>query len=1691
MVELVGLSGNRALFRKEERGVIVDVLSNAVLSLGDFEEISFGIRWEDLTDRPLGVAPELANSALTDLDISVLSSSDRLYTIPEGVVAEAKRGLKWRKEEKRGGTSVGLSTARTLSTGGQIGIKKVRHIAKYFPRHEVDKKGRGYKPGEDGYPSNGRIAWALWGGDAAKKWASAIVEREDNKKSKTAGGFLPEPRIDLNSFTENAEFYIRVRLDGSGIDRLYRIQPDGACHVWDDGCWDDMGNVSHDFMTFDRALDDPYDTCKKLHIPVDVKTAIAVSAIFDSKPFTVIEIKNIEPEETSLFEKSMAELDWEVFDQLSDDQLEQDDTWDDGTWDDGLFASAHEFADKEDATPGVYTSEERSEKASAQVRDKMGRFAKAGGRVVIGGNSDYRGTITGTNGENQTVSVRLDNGNTVEVAGNLVEEESGFQPVATTNFPTTNLDFSGILGEPRVPIDQPMATLPGRLPPLTAPDVNLLMNDWSAWVSGQRLAPEYEGTPPPPFIPSAVPDINTAMGKYYQGAFNPDGTTKPGWNPAIAQNVYNEPLLRDWLDQKYANSSGQVGYHNRGWYTPPKYPGPVPKDPKMSRDQVYSPSNINYWNDRFNPVNFSITAAAAGGLTPETSDVPVMYLAIVAPDDPQAVMELVALVPSSKESTEPISFKRDPGKWVREPQLVNDLKSATPPPVVVLSNEMLSEVVEQIDSVQASARLPYVVAMTDNAIVRALVAAGGLDRNRGNAEELRRYWTFGRGALKIRWNTPGDWTRCYRNLAKYMGPRAKGYCALRHKEMTGVWPGSKYNVGKKKKKAIRSSADIETLKTEEQIISDFTLRARAEAARSRMAGRDGVSPSLHGPAFVIPLVIPEEVETGDGRIFKKGSITLRNLPLPLLWQIKTGQGHDGSVVVGQITYMERTKEGIGNAYGVFDTGAYGREAERLVRHGFVRGVSADMDKFETEDEEATEKSETENPSKINITSARVMAVTIVPKPAFQECFIQIVDGTESDQQEDVMTPDGIYIDEMDPLSASSLVACGVVAGAIPLEPPAEWFKKPKLDGPTPLTIDDDGRVFGHIAAWHVDHIGMAFGTRPPRSRSNYAYFHTGALRTAEGENVPVGQLTLAGGHAGLEASADEAVRHYDDTASAFADVHAGEDAFGIWVAGALRPGTTPEQVRAARASAPSGDWRPINGRLELVAVCQVNVPGFPIARARVASGQVMALVAAGANVLAQMKHDPLAELNKKVDAVLAQQNEPFVLKASEVSSKFKEMTANIYAEKAAELSAKVKKTKEEEEEDWLYMIEMMDDNPEMEMSVVPRRIRERLAREGKAMPDGSFPIRNVADLKRAIYAYGRARPGSKGAVRKHIMRQARGLKKTNMIPEKWLKQYNDHGEEFSIQERALAAAAEMEFKQFTEEERQKLAKKGQALPDGSYPIRNESDLKNAIQAYGRSKPSDRAKVRAHIRKRAKALGKADLIPENWKVASTIDEIADDLKVRAGLAAEFAEIEAVFADIKINKTADDLPESSSVGILPSRDEDGRIKYTPQTQPRDAQGKFRRVLARIKADLGASGLNDVIEKVEEAENLAFGGDYAKASEAAARLIDILERLDTKALNPEALENIKNSTAELGEVIANLPFAFGEEAQKIRFSDVPQALQDLMKEMISRVEEKIGQEDADIATQGLKAFMSGSDLYNQSEISSEMSKLLRLLT
>lgn len=110
------------------------------------------------------------------------------FNPPKGVRGEAEKGLAWRREFGRGGTAIGIARARDLAGGKNISPETARRMKAYFDRHEVDKQGEGWSPGESGFPSNGRIAWALWGGDPGRTWANQLVRRmnaEDEDRSNT------------------------------------------------------------------------------------------------------------------------------------------------------------------------------------------------------------------------------------------------------------------------------------------------------------------------------------------------------------------------------------------------------------------------------------------------------------------------------------------------------------------------------------------------------------------------------------------------------------------------------------------------------------------------------------------------------------------------------------------------------------------------------------------------------------------------------------------------------------------------------------------------------------------------------------------------------------------------------------------------------------------------------------------------------------------------------------------------------------------------------------------------------------------------------------------------------------------------------------------------------------------------------------------------------------------------------------------------------------------------------------------------------------------------------------------------------------------------------------------------------------------------------------------------------------------
>lgn len=385
--------------------------------------------------------------------------------------------------------------------------------------------------------------------------------------------------------------------------------------------------------------------------------------------------------------------------------------------------------------------------------------------------------------------------------------------------------------------------------------------------------------------------------------------------------------------------------------------------------------------------------------------------------------------------------------------------------------------------------------------------------------------------------------------------------------------------------------------------------------------------------------------------------------------------------------------------------------------------------------------------------------------------------------------DGVYSTDYVGMIREDLSA--LLAASFPAKPPRQWFNDPKLPGVSALTIDNTGRVYGHIATWKQSHIGMAGSVKAPRSKSNYAFFATGALECDDSSHVNVGQITLAGGHASIEASVAETVAHYDNTRSAVMDVAIGEDRYGIWVAGALRPDVDDLQLRAVRASSVSGDWRPINGNLELVAVCSVNVPGFPIPRARVASGQVVALVAAGTEELVELS------LQGRSDNSLRE-----VLNAT-----------------TASIDARMRQLED-------ALLDRVRENREGLMAAIEEAKVSGLPDEDpRTQTDDELLVASAAvDLRDRVHTdttwtdgYDIAMPLQECIVA-------------------------------SLRDRVLQASA----KQWDAKERKEAAAKHQALPDGSFPITNKADWARAKQALGRAKNRSRA-VR-HLKSRGRSLG---------------------------------------------------------------------------------------------------------------------------------------------------------------------------------------------------------------------------------------------
>mgnify|MGYP001555669989 CR=1 FL=1 len=112
------------------------------------------------------------------------------FTPPEGVREAAKQGLEYRREYGRGGTDVGIARARDLANGRDMSPETIRRMSSFFARHEENRDADEREP--DGGPTNGWIAWLLWGGDAGRAWASKVSRQMDAADAAVTGTITAE-----------------------------------------------------------------------------------------------------------------------------------------------------------------------------------------------------------------------------------------------------------------------------------------------------------------------------------------------------------------------------------------------------------------------------------------------------------------------------------------------------------------------------------------------------------------------------------------------------------------------------------------------------------------------------------------------------------------------------------------------------------------------------------------------------------------------------------------------------------------------------------------------------------------------------------------------------------------------------------------------------------------------------------------------------------------------------------------------------------------------------------------------------------------------------------------------------------------------------------------------------------------------------------------------------------------------------------------------------------------------------------------------------------------------------------------------------------------------------------------------------------------------------------------------------------
>lgn len=374
-------------------------------------------------------------------------------------------------------------------------------------------------------------------------------------------------------------------------------------------------------------------------------------------------------------------------------------------------------------------------------------------------------------------------------------------------------------------------------------------------------------------------------------------------------------------------------------------------------------------------------------------------------------------------------------------------------------------------------------------------------------------------------------------------------------------------------------------------------------------------------------------DTGDGRDFAGCAWSWRDPAeslLPLMLQTETEFGHFGAELAGWFEELHMngtTPDGSGRFY----DNEMGRQFRDMLKASGFFGVSVDPGPA-TEVEFTCTEEDDEGwciDGVATFTAYEIIGATGTPFPAFARAAVMLEgsDAKPETEQEEQDTPDSsasVHVLAPEAVAAGQGSVTRLAprgAPEAPQAPPAAWMAvaEPELGSPllvdqgdgvnipfgtwaVPLQITDEGQVFGHLAFWGQCHVGFAdVCISPPMCQASYRGFHIGTTELEDGTKLATGNLLYGTDHPPLSFNYGRAVDHYAHTGAAWAAVRASNGIYGPWVCGTLLPGIAAPDLTVLRASGISGDWRWLDGGLELCAALSVPSPGFPVAREALAA----------------------------------------------------------------------------------------------------------------------------------------------------------------------------------------------------------------------------------------------------------------------------------------------------------------------------------------------------------------------------------------------------------------------------------------------------------------------------------------------------------